>query len=99
MLIVSGVVIAVLGLVWLLTPSIPWLGKLAGDIVVERENFKFYFPLKTPLVRTLSPSYLPDFFVRLPIVVFAAFFFTVFFDATVLLVEDLAKCWLTLAAI
>jgi hypothetical protein len=46
-LVVIGVVIAGIGLVWLLAPSIPWLGKLPGDIRIERENFRFYFPLMT----------------------------------------------------
>jgi Protein of unknown function (DUF2905) len=45
-LVVVGVLIAVIGLVWLLAPSIPWLGKLPGDIAIERENFRFY--LYTP---------------------------------------------------
>ena len=44
---VIGVVIAVIGLVWLLAPSIPWLGKLPGDIRIEGESFRFYFPLAT----------------------------------------------------
>jgi len=39
--------IAVIGLVSLFAPSIPWLGKLPGDIIIERENFRFYFPLAT----------------------------------------------------
>lgn len=48
-LIVLGLVLVVLGLLW------PWLGKLGlgrlpGDIVIERENFTFYFPLMTSLV-------------------------------------------------
>jgi hypothetical protein len=30
--------------------SIPWLGKLPGDISVERENFRFYFPVVTCIV-------------------------------------------------
>jgi hypothetical protein len=46
-LIVIGVLIAAIGLFWLLAPSIPWLGKLPGDIVIERKNFQFYFPLAT----------------------------------------------------
>lgn len=48
-LIVLGLVLVVLGLLW------PWLGKLGlgrlpGDIVIERENFTFYFPLMTSLL-------------------------------------------------
>jgi len=52
-LIVVGVLIAVIGLTWLITPSIPWLGKLPGDIVIERENFRFYFPLATCVLLSL----------------------------------------------
>ena len=44
-LIVVGMLIALIGLVWLIAPSIPWLGKLPGDIVIEREHFRLYFPL------------------------------------------------------
>lgn len=52
LVIVGGLIVAV-GLVWLVAPSIPWLGKLPGDIVVDRENFKFYFPLTTCLLLSL----------------------------------------------
>ena len=38
-LVIVGVLIAVIGLVWLFAPSIPWLGKLKGDIAIERESF------------------------------------------------------------
>ena len=46
-LIVVGILIAAIGFVWLVAPSIPWLGKLPGDIVIERENVRFYFPIVT----------------------------------------------------
>ncbi len=46
LLIMLGVLLLLVGLLW------PWLGKLPfgrlpGDIVIERENFRFYFPLTT----------------------------------------------------
>jgi hypothetical protein len=49
LLITLGILLLILGLLW------PWLGKLPfgrlpGDIVVERENFRFYFPLTTMLI-------------------------------------------------
>lgn len=50
LLIIVGVLIAVVGVVWLIGPSVPWLGKLPGDIRIERENFKFYFPVVTCIV-------------------------------------------------
>jgi hypothetical protein len=37
-------------LIWILAPSIPWLGRLPGDIRIERENLRFYFPLMTCLL-------------------------------------------------
>lgn len=40
-LVIVGVLIAVIGIVWMLAPSIPWLGRLPGDIVIEREIFRF----------------------------------------------------------
>jgi hypothetical protein len=46
-LIVVGVVLAVVGAVFLLAPKLPWLGKLPGDISFRRGNFSFYFPLGT----------------------------------------------------
>jgi len=30
-----------------------WLGKLPGDVRVERENFRFYFPITTMIVISL----------------------------------------------
>jgi Protein of unknown function (DUF2905) len=44
-----GLVLVVVGLLW------PWLGRLglgrlSGDIVIERGNFRFYFPIVTCLV-------------------------------------------------
>ena len=49
-LIVTGAVIALIGAVLLFSGSIPWFGKLPGDIFIERKNFTFYFPLATSIV-------------------------------------------------
>ena len=46
-LVVIGILITGIGLLWLASASIPWFGKLPGDIVIERENFQFYFPVMT----------------------------------------------------
>jgi hypothetical protein len=50
LLIVAGLVIAGIGVVWLIAPSMPWMGRLPGDIAVERENLRFYFPIVTCIV-------------------------------------------------
>lgn len=48
-LIVIGVILIVIGLAW---PYLAKLGlfRLPGDIVIEREHFRFYFPLTTMLL-------------------------------------------------
>ena len=48
-LIVLGLVILVAGLLWPYLSRIG-LGRLPGDIVIERENVTFYFPLMTCLL-------------------------------------------------
>ena len=48
-LIVAGVILLAAGLAWPLLARLG-LGRLPGDIMVERGNFRFYFPLVTSLV-------------------------------------------------
>jgi hypothetical protein len=48
-LITFGVILIVVGLLWPLVQKLG-LGRLPGDIVVERENFRFYFPIATSVV-------------------------------------------------
>jgi len=49
-LIVIGAILALVGVVLWLSPKIPWLGHLPGDIVIKREKFTFYFPLGTSIL-------------------------------------------------
>ncbi len=49
-LVVVGLVIAGIGLFWVLAPGLPPLGRLPGDIVIERPNSRFYFPIVTCIV-------------------------------------------------
>ena len=54
-LIVLGLAILVIGLLW---PHLSrlGLGRLPGDIVIERENMTFYFPLMTCLLLSVLLS-------------------------------------------
>ncbi|MDX9708641.1 DUF2905 domain-containing protein [Trichloromonas acetexigens] len=58
LLIILGVVLILAGLLLTYGGRIPWLGKLPGDIRIERENFSFYFPLATSLLVSLLLSLL-----------------------------------------
>jgi len=58
LLIVSGCLMAVLGVLLVFSDKIPWLGRLPGDISIKRENFSFYFPLTTCILISLLLSLL-----------------------------------------
>lgn len=46
-----GLIIVISGVVWyFLGDKLSFIGNLPGDIKVERENFKFYFPLTTMIL-------------------------------------------------
>ena len=57
-LIVFGVIVTVFGVLLLLTPNIPWLGRLPGDLLIRRERFTFYFPLASCLLASILLSLL-----------------------------------------
>jgi hypothetical protein len=50
LLVMLGVLLVAIGLISVLAPSVPWLGKLPGDIALEKGNARFYFPLTTCIV-------------------------------------------------
>ena len=55
LLIILGILLLLLGIAW------PWLaqlslGRLPGDIHIERENFSFHFPLITGLLISIVLS-------------------------------------------
>jgi uncharacterized protein HemY len=49
-LIITGLVIAGIGILLVLAPKVPWLGKLPGDILLKKDNFRFYFPITTCII-------------------------------------------------
>lgn len=63
-LIVSGAILVVLGLVVMYVGRIPGLGRLPGDIVVRRGNVTFYAPLASMLIVSLLLSLLFRLFGR-----------------------------------
>lgn len=53
MLIFFGLIICAVGVLLLVGAKIPWLGRLPGDIIIQREKFSFYFPLTTCIIISL----------------------------------------------
>lgn len=49
-LVLTGLLIVLIGGILMFSDKIPLLGKLPGDIRVEKENVRFYFPITTSIV-------------------------------------------------
>jgi hypothetical protein len=59
LLIGLGLFIAGVGLVLYFAgrlPGLGWLGRLPGDIAIERDNFRFYFPITTSIIVSVVAS-------------------------------------------
>jgi hypothetical protein len=52
-LLLMGGLLFLLGLVLVLAGNLPFLGRLPGDISIQREGFSFFFPLVTSLILSL----------------------------------------------
>lgn len=44
-LILVGISLVIAGIFFTLGGKIPWIGRLQGDIAIQRKNFSFYFPI------------------------------------------------------
>ena len=51
-LIVIGIILIIIGLAWPLLQKLG-LGRLPGDISIERDGFRFYFPITTSIIISL----------------------------------------------
>lgn len=55
--IIIGLLIVVAGLViYFFHDKLHWIGRLPGDIRIERENFRFYFPITTMILASIVVS-------------------------------------------
>ena len=54
-LIILGLIVLAAGLLWPFISRLG-LGRLPGDIVIQRQNFSFYFPLATSLLLSVVLS-------------------------------------------
>jgi hypothetical protein len=48
-LIAAGILILIIGFLWPWIAKLP-IGKLPGDIVVDKPNFKFFFPITSMIL-------------------------------------------------
>ncbi len=52
-LIIGGAIMIVVGLFFVFGQKLPFLGKLPGDIFIQRGNFRFFFPLMASIIISL----------------------------------------------
>lgn len=57
-LILIGIILIIVGVIYSLNLSIPFLGKLPGDISVKGDNYQIYFPIATCIVISVVLSLL-----------------------------------------
>lgn len=50
LLIIAGLVIIAIGALIILSGKISWIGRLPGDILIQKKNFTFYFPIATSVI-------------------------------------------------
>lgn len=52
-IVIGGFVVLIGLLIYLFGDKLHWIGRLPGDIRIEKQNFRFYFPITTMVVFSL----------------------------------------------
>lgn len=63
-LIFIGFVLIFFGLLLIFFEKLPYIGKLPGDIYIEKKNFVFYFPLATSIILSIILTILLNLILR-----------------------------------
>ena len=61
---IVGIILVVLGLIFVLGDRIPFLGKLPGDILIKKGSISFYFPVITFLLVSVILTIIINFILR-----------------------------------
>ncbi|MCX5667743.1 MAG: DUF2905 domain-containing protein [Candidatus Omnitrophica bacterium] len=57
-LMLFGIIIFLVGGLFVVGGKVPWIGKLPGDIYVQKNNYTFFFPITTCIIISLTLSLL-----------------------------------------
>lgn len=58
LIIALGIILVIIGVVLLYAKDIPFIGKLPGDIHIEKKNYSFHFPITTCILLSVIISLL-----------------------------------------
>lgn len=64
MLVVAGGALLIVGLALMMAPRIPLLGRLPGDMTIERGGLKIYFPLASSVLLSILLTILLNMWLR-----------------------------------
>ncbi len=53
-----GLLLVIIGFIFMLGSKLPFIGKLPGDIAIERKNYSFYFPITTCIIISIILSFI-----------------------------------------
>jgi len=63
-LVVFGIIMIVVGGLFMFGSKIPFIGRLPGDITIQKKNFSFYFPITTSIIISIILSFIMWLFSR-----------------------------------
>lgn len=63
-LLLIGVIVVAAGLLLMVSPKIPWLGHLPGDIFIKKQNVHVYIPIATSILLSVLLTLLLNLFRR-----------------------------------
>jgi hypothetical protein len=62
-IIIAGIIIIIIGiLIYFFYDKLNWLGRLPDDIRIEKDNFRFYFPVVTMIIISIVVTVLINIF-------------------------------------
>jgi hypothetical protein len=64
-IIIGGFTILTGLIIYFFHDKLHWIGRLPGDIRIEKENFRFYFPITTMIILSLLITLLVNLFKKL----------------------------------
>jgi hypothetical protein len=57
-LMLFGLILFLVGGLFVVGGKVPWIGKLPGDICIQKNNYTFFFPITTCIIISLTLSLL-----------------------------------------
>lgn len=57
-LVIIGIILIIVGVIMMYSDKMGFLGRLPGDITIEKKNFSFHFPLMTSILLSILLSFI-----------------------------------------